>query len=101
LTKDDVQDTDSTSQNPNPIDICPKRKHSTPVVEEEFMCHFEDREGTPHPCETGLEDDETVATFSVEGVGGKEVTLEANPITASPGITDVIASKSAKLENRQ
>jgi hypothetical protein len=100
LTKNDVQDTDSGSQKPDPIDICPKRKHSTPVVEEEFMCHFEDREGTPHPCEIGLEDDETVAAFNVEGVRGEEVTLEAKPITPT-GIMGVITSEPPELENRQ
>jgi hypothetical protein len=82
------------------IDVSPKRKHSTPVVEEELKCQLEDRVGTPHPCTFEPDDDEVLSQLNLEilKVGSELAVLEDESAMAMPLVAGNTTSEPAETK---
>jgi hypothetical protein len=98
--QNDKEEASSFTTDGSLIDISPKRKHSTPVVEEELKCLLEDRVGTPHPCTFEPDDDEVLSQLNLEisKVGSDLAVLEDESAMAMPLVAGNTTSEPVEIK---
>jgi hypothetical protein len=98
--QNDKEEVSSSTTDGALIDVSPKRKHSTPVVEEELKCQLEDRVGTPHPCTFEPDDDEVLSQLNLEilKVGSELAVLEHESAMAMPLVAGNTTSEPAETK---
>jgi hypothetical protein len=98
--QNDKEEVSSSTTDGALIDLSPKRKHSTPVVEEELKCQLEDRVGTPHPCTFEPDDDEVLSQLNLEilKVGSELAVLEDESAMAMPLVVGSTTSEPAQMK---